>query len=159
MGPNVLGHQSHILQRSHTTTADGHEGYSHLSPVLALRILSRCKFTIKTHRGRVFLAGVAGPSSPSRDAVSCLSYERFSRSVETRRRYFGWLRMLFSSALLPSSDFPSGGGGTREASGSTVAMSLVALYRVGTHQIRRGRKAADSARAESSSIVHEPGKC
>ena len=33
---------------------------------------------------------------------------------------------------------PSGGGGTREA-GSTVAESMVALYRVNTHQIRRGQ--------------------
>ena len=33
------------------------------------------------------------------------------------------------------------GGGTREA-GSTVAESLVVLYRVGKHQIRRRRRAA-----------------
>ena len=36
------------------------------------------------------------------------------------------------------------GGGTREAR-STVAESLVALYRVGTHQIRRRRRAARSS--------------
>ena len=36
---------------------------------------------------------------------------------------------------------PSGGDGTREA-GGTVAESLVALYRVGTHQIRRDWRAA-----------------
>ena len=35
------------------------------------------------------------------------------------------------------------GGGTREA-GSTVAESLVVLYQVGTHQIRRRRSAARS---------------
>ena len=35
------------------------------------------------------------------------------------------------------------GGGTREA-GSTVAESLAVLYRVGTHQIWRRRKAARS---------------
>ena len=35
------------------------------------------------------------------------------------------------------------GGGTREA-GSTVTESLVVLYRVGTHQIRRRRRAARS---------------
>ena len=44
------------------------------------------------------------------------------------------------------------GGGTREA-GSTVAESLVLLYRMGTHQIRRRRRAARSStsqgRAES----------
>ena len=44
---------------------------------------------------------------------------------------------------------PSGGGGTREA-GSTVAESLVALYRVGTHQIRRGRRAARSSTSQGS---------
>ena len=42
------------------------------------------------------------------------------------------------------------GGGTREA-GSTVAESLVVLYRVGTHQIRQRK-------AEGSSIVDEPGE-
>ena len=35
------------------------------------------------------------------------------------------------------------GDGTREA-GSTVAESLVVLYQVGTHQIRRRRRAARS---------------
>ena len=38
-------------------------------------------------------------------------------------------------------------GGTREA-GSTVAESLVALYRVGTHQIRRRRRAARSSTSQ-----------
>ena len=41
---------------------------------------------------------------------------------------------------------PSGGGGTREARG-TVVESLVVLYQVSTHQIRRGRRAARSLRA------------
>ena len=38
MGLNVLGYQSHPLQRCHpvTVTACGHGGSSHLSPVLAL---------------------------------------------------------------------------------------------------------------------------
>ena len=36
------------------------------------------------------------------------------------------------------------GGGTREA-GGTVAEILVVLYRVGTHQIRRRRRAARSS--------------
>ena len=39
------------------------------------------------------------------------------------------------------------GGGTREA-GSTVAASLVVLYRVGTHQIRRRRRAARSSTSQ-----------
>ena len=42
-----------------------------------------------------------------------------------------------------------GSGGTREAE-STVAESLVAFYRVGTHQIRRGRKAARSSISQGS---------
>ena len=41
------------------------------------------------------------------------------------------------------------GGGTREV-GSPVAESLVALYRVGTHQIRRGRRAARSSTSQES---------
>ena len=94
--------------------------------------------------GRVFPAGV-GPGSPSRDAANWLP-SRFSLSVETRRRY-GWLRMMvFPGARLPEPQFGAlrEGGGTREA-GSTVAESLVVLYyRVGTHQIRRRRRAARS---------------
>ena len=43
------------------------------------------------------------------------------------------------------------GGGTRDA-GSTVAESLVVLYQVS------GRYAPDSAKAEGSSIVDEPGE-
>ena len=39
------------------------------------------------------------------------------------------------------------GGGTREA-GSTVAESLVVLYQVGTHQIRRRRRAARSSTSQ-----------
>ena len=99
--------------------------------------------------GRVFPAGV-GSGLPSRDAANWRS-SRFSRSVETRWRC-GWLRMvlplgarLFRSPLW----CPSGGGGKREA-GSTVAESLVALYRVGTHQIRRGRRATGSLTCQGS---------
>ena len=39
------------------------------------------------------------------------------------------------------------GGGTREA-GSTAAESLVVLYRVGTHHIRRRRRAARSSTSQ-----------
>ena len=39
------------------------------------------------------------------------------------------------------------GGGTREA-GNAVAESLVVLYRVGTHQIRRRRRAAQSLKSQ-----------
>ena len=40
------------------------------------------------------------------------------------------------------------GGGTREV-GSTVAESLVTFYRVGTHQIRRRRRAARSSTSQA----------
>ena len=78
-----------------------------------------------------------GPDSPSRDAANWLS-SRFSRSVETRRRY-GWLRMEFPGARHFRAPVwcRSGGGGTREA-GSTIAESLVALCRVGTVRTRFG---------------------
>ena len=42
------------------------------------------------------------------------------------------------------------GGGTREAE-STVAESLVILYQVGTHQIRRRRRAARSLTSQGRS--------
>ena len=92
--------------------------------------------------GRVFPAGV-GPGSPSRDAANWLP-SRSDLLVETRRQY-GWLMMVFSGVRLFRA--PIGGlregGGTREA-GSTVAESLVVFYQVGTHQIRRRRRAARS---------------
>ena len=92
--------------------------------------------------GGSFPAGV-GPGSPSRDAANWLP-SQFGLSVETRRQY-GWLRMVYlvcASSELQFGDLREGGG-TREA-GSTVAESLVVLYQVGTHQIRRRRRAARS---------------
>ena len=94
--------------------------------------------------GRVFPAGV-GPGSPSRDAANWLP-SRFSLSVETRRRY-GWLRMMVfpGARLFPSPNLVSFGRVAAREAGSTVAESLVVLYyRVGTHQIRRRRRAARS---------------
>ena len=53
-----------------------------------------------------------------------------------------------SPPLLSSNLAPFGRcGGTREA-GSTVAESLVVLYRVGTHQIRRRRGEARSSTSQ-----------
>ena len=43
------------------------------------------------------------------------------------------------------------GGGTREA-GSTVAESLVVLYRVGVHQIRQRRRAAPSLTSQGRAV-------
>ena len=53
--------------------------------------------------------------------------------------------MFPGACLFPEPQFGAlrEGGGTREA-GSTVAESLVVLYRVGTHQIRRRRRAVRS---------------
>ena len=53
--------------------------------------------------------------------------------------------MFPGARLFPEPQFGAlrEGGGTREA-GSTVAESLVVLYRAGTHQIRRRRRAARS---------------
>ena len=97
---------------------------------------------------RVFAAGV-GPGSISRDAANWLT-SRFSRSVETRRRY-GWLRMVFLGAHLFRAPILSFGrcGGTREA-GSTVAKSLVVFYRVGRHTIWRRWRAARSSTSQGS---------
>ena len=98
--------------------------------------------------GRVFPAGV-GPGSPSKDAANLLS-SRFSLSVETRRRY-GWLRMVFPGARLFQAPIWCPSGGWRHARG---------------RQRRRGKPgsalsggyAPDSAKAEGSSIVDEPGE-
>ena len=83
---------------------------------------------------RIFPAGV-GPGSPSRDAANWLP-SRFGLSVEMRRRYL-WLRMVFQRAYVFQAPIwcPSGG---------------VALYQVGTHQIRRRRRAARSSTRKGS---------
>ena len=103
---------------------------------LTPRALSLRNLVSGYERGRVLPAGV-GPGLPSRDAANWLP-SRFSLSVETRRRY-GWLRMVFPGARLLRAPIwcPS--------AGSTVAESLVVLYQVGTHQIRRRRRAARSS--------------
>ena len=45
-----LGYQSHLLmlQGCHPIDVCGHEGFSHLFPVLAYKFLSRCKFSALT---------------------------------------------------------------------------------------------------------------
>ena len=97
--------------------------------------------------GRVFPAGV-GLGSPPRDAASWLP-SRFSLSVETRRRY-GWLRIVVPGAHLFRAPIwcPTGGVAARER--STVAESLAALCWVGTHRIRRRRRAARSSTSQGS---------
>ena len=91
-----------------------------------------------------------GPRPPSRDAANGLS-SRFSRSVETRRRY-GWLRMVFPGcAPLPSSNLvPSGRLCQARGRGHCCGKLGSALS---------GGYTPDSARLEGSSIVDERGEC
>ena len=98
--------------------------------------------------GRVFPAGV-GPGSPSRDAADWLP-PRSDLSVETRRQY-GWLRMVFSGVRLFRAPIWWPSGGWRHARGREHCRgepggSLSDGY------------APDSAKAEGSSIVDEPGE-
>ena len=92
-----------------------------------------------------------GPGSRSRDAANWLP-SRFGLTVETRRRY-GWLRlrMVFPGVRLfrapiscPSGGWPHARG--REHCRGEPGSSLSGGY------------APDSAKAEGSSIVDEPGE-
>ena len=99
--------------------------------------------------GRVFPAGL-GPGSPSRDAVNWLP-SRFSLSVETRRR-FGWLRMMvFPVAHLFRAPIWCPSGGWRHARGREHCRGEPGSSLSGGY-------APDSAKAEDSSIVDEPGE-
>ena len=112
------------------------------------RVISLPNMVVGYECGRDFPAGV-GPGSSSREDAANRVSSRFSRSVETRR-WYGWLRIVLPGARLFRVPWcPLGGGGTREAE-STTAESLVALYRVGMHQIRRGRRAARSSTSQGS---------
>ena len=100
--------------------------------------------------GRVFPAGV-GPGSPSRDAANWLP-SRFSLSVETRRQY-GWLRMMvFLGARLFRAPIWCPSGGWRHARGREHCRG-----EPGSSALSGGY-APDSAKAEGSSIVDEPGE-
>ena len=61
---------------------------------------------------------------------------------------WGWCSQVCASSELQFDGLREGGG-TREA-GSTVAESLLALYQVGTHQIRRRRRTARSSTSQGS---------
>ena len=113
-----------------------------------------CKYHMSCLRDSIesiFPAGV-GPGPPSRDTANWLP-SRFNLSVETRR-WYGWLRMVVPGTRLFRAPIwcPSGGVATRERQGSlsTVAESLVVLYRVGTHQIRRRWRVARSSTSQGS---------
>ena len=98
--------------------------------------------------GRVFPAGV-GPGSPSRDAANWLP-SRFGLSVETRRRY-GWLRMVFPGLRLFRAPIWCPSGGWRHARGREYC-------RGESGSSLSDEYASDSAKAEGSSIVDEPGE-
>ena len=119
-------------------------GLNHLSRALSLRNL-----VLGYECGRVFPAGV-GPGSPSRDAVNWLP-SRFSLSVETRRR-FGWLRMMvFPGAHLFRAPIWWSSEGWRHARGREHCRGEPGSSLSGGY-------APDSAKAEGSSIVDEPGE-
>ena len=116
---------------------------------LQSRALSLRNLVLGYECGRVFPAGV-GPGSPSRDAVNWLP-PRFSLSVETRRR-FGWLRMMvFPGAHLFRAPIWCPPGGWRHARGREHCRGEPGSSLWGGY-------APDSAKAEGSSIVDEPGE-
>ena len=98
--------------------------------------------------GKVFPAGV-GPGSPSRDAANWLP-SRSDLSVETRRQY-GWPRMVFSGVRLFRAPIWWPSGGWRHARGREHCRGEPGGSLSGGY-------APDSAKAEGSSIVDEPGE-
>ena len=98
--------------------------------------------------GRVFPAGV-GPGSPSRDAAKWLPL-RSDLSVETRQQY-SWLRMVFSGVRLFRAPIWWPSGGWRHARGREYCRGEPGGSLSGGY-------APDSAKAEGSSIVDEPGE-
>ena len=115
----------------------------------------RCTLTLITmdlvsgyECGRVFPAGV-GPGSPSRDSANLLP-SRFSLSVETRRRY-GWLRIVFPGARLFRAPIWCPSAGSWHARGREHG-------RGEPGSALSGGYAPDSAKAEGSSIIDEPGE-
>ena len=97
--------------------------------------------------GKVLPAGV-GPGSPSSDAANWLP-SRFGQSVETRRRY-GWLRLVFPGVRPFRAPIWSPSGGWRHARGREHCRGKPGSALSGGY-------APDSAMAERSSIVDEPG--
>ena len=146
VSPSGLG-DNHIMSCKSAEFTSRNKSYRE-DPGELSRALSLRNLVSRYECGRAFPVGI-GPGSLSTDAVNWLP-SRFSPSVDTRRRY-GWLRMVFPGARLFRAPIwcSSGGGGTREA-GSTVVESLVALYRVGTRQVRRRRRAARSSTSQGS---------
>ena len=112
------------------------------------RALSLRNLVLGYECGRVFPAGV-GPGSPSRDAANWLP-SRSDLLVETRRQY-GWLRMVFSGVRLFRAPIWWPSGGWRHARGREHCRGEPGGSLSGGY-------APDSAKAEGSSIVDEPGE-
>ena len=131
----------------------GGESTSALTCSLSLRNL-----VLRYEYGRVFPAG-KGPNSPSRDATSWLSTQ-FSRSVETRRRF--WLvedgvhpvRLFPSANLVPSGKrWHTKGRYCRGTPGRAPQHTQTyrgTFYRMSKHQMRRRRRAARSSTSQGS---------
>ena len=115
---------------------------------IASRALSLRNLVSGYECGRVFPAGV-GPGSPLRDAANWLP-SRSYLSVETRRQY-GWLRMVFSGVRLFRAPIWWPSGGWRPARGREHCRGEPGGSLSGGY-------APDSAKAEGSSIVDEPGE-
>ena len=118
-----------------------------LNPLIATRALSRRNLVSGYECGEVFPAGV-GPGSPSRDAANWLP-SRFSLSVETRR--YGWLRIVFPGVRPFRAPIWCPSGGWRHARGREHCSGEPGSALSGGY-------APDSAEAEGSSIVDEPGE-
>ena len=118
------------------------------APFPPFRALSLRNLVSGYECGRVFPAGV-GPGSPSRDAANWLP-SRSDLSVETRRQY-GWLRMVFSGVRLFRAPIWWPSGGWRHARGREHCRGEPGGSLSGGY-------APDSAKAEGSSIVDEPGE-
>ena len=108
------------------------------------------RFRSAISRSTLHVPAGVGPGSPSRDAVNWLP-SRFSLSVEMRRR-FGWLRMMvFPGAHLFRASIWCPSGGWRHARGREHCRGEPGSSLSGGY-------APDSAKAESNSIVDEPGE-
>ena len=139
---------SEISSSSCKDLARGSAGSKTPGVVTISRALSLRNLVSGYECGRVFPAGV-GPGSPSRDAANWLP-SRSDLSVETRRQY-GWLRMVFSGVRLFRAPIWWPSGGWRHARGREHCRGEPGGSLSGGY-------APDSAKAEGSSIVDEPGE-
>ena len=144
----ILGQGSYIFYMTTPRNSDTFLIYIWYHSFSSTRALSLRNLVSGYECGRVFPAGV-GPGSPSRDAANWLP-TRSDLSVETRRQY-GWLRMVFSGVRLFRAPIWWPSGGWRHARGREHCRGEPGGSLSGGY-------APDSAKAEGSSIVDEPGE-